>query len=260
MQRLSKNIFVVTSGLVLLLLGVLANAALIRITPTGEDAAGYTLTDPVLIGPNGFRLSYISQGNGQGDILNPLILIIATLSGDPVPTLNYLDGPDSSNPESLTAVVSPGGPLRYGGMWDIATGEAGGFDGTDQRTAYQQIELTPDGSNSQNYTNWTAASGESSWDLWVFSIDFSTGTPEKLQTGQWIQLDTSTLSAGSFVIGYGCNSASNPATACDGNGDTQSTPFTFAGMVVVPEPGTLSLLGAGVLGMGLMRRKRGRKR
>ena len=54
--------------------------------------------------------------------------------------------------------------------------------------------------------------------------------------------------------------AINDAGQITGNGfiDFQGHPFLLTPVTEVPEPGTLALMGAGVIGLGLLRRRKGR--
>jgi PEP-CTERM motif len=75
--------------------------------------------------------------------------------------------------------------------------------------------------------------------------------------GDFVELEA-TLAAGTYVIGYGQEAVqqslsgskkkvtSSVTTGGQTPGTTQSTPFTFAGLVQVPEPGTLTLLVPGI--------------
>ena len=80
--------------------------------------------------------------------------------------------------------------------------------------------------------------------------------PQAFDKGEWIEFAMTNMPVDSYVIGYGCTGLNNLQDACRNEGDTQSTPFTFAGRVSVPEPGTLALLGGGLLLTGLLRRRR----
>jgi hypothetical protein len=221
-----------------LLIGASAQAALIRVTPTGVASNEQEITDPVPIGGDGFRLTYHSRGN-QADILNPLILIIATPDGAPAPTI--ADGP-AQNPDSLT--VSPN-PL-------VVTAE-GAWSGADNNI-YAWLGLGPaPGGASQNYSNWTGALDDygidpiTTWNIFTVELHFD----PLLGTGDWNEFVTD-LAVGTYVVGWGCTGMDSGA--CESG---QATPFTFAGLVTqVPEPGTLSLLGTALLGGGLLGRRR----
>lgn len=239
-----------------------ADAELIRITPVGESAAGYEETgaevSPVLIGSDGFRLTY--HGGGDQPLLNPVMLIIGVPDGE---TPGYLPAPllafsgESDPAMTVDVVLGDTQQERYGGTWQ-ADGYAGTFDSSaGSQSVYQVIGFTPVGSDSQNYTNWSGATGLTSWDLYVYALYFD---PELLNRGDWAEFTTS-LPVGSYVIGYGCAGDLDDNGLCEdqpgggNNGDTESTPFTFAGLVV-PEPATLTLMLPG-LALLFARRRRG---
>ena len=230
-----------------------SQADLIRVTPLGVAVDDQTVTEPVPIGSDGFRVSFWGGGN-HTHIVDPLILILGTPDGEnsSAPGLTYTG---NSDPTFDSVSIELGGTNIYGGSWDTTSGLATNpFDGSTDKTAYGTVGFAPDGDDSQNYPNWTGhTTGISSWDLWIYKITFD---PDFSKDKNWAEFNTSSLPVGSYVIGYGCTVVSSGH--CDKNeGDTQSTPFTYAGLVThVPEPGAMVLLGAGLLGLGLMRKKR----
>ena len=235
-----------------------ARADLIRITPRGvtvpeQDATGNTSPVPIL--GDGFRLTYHSQGNVEAPIFDPLEVII----GIPVVI------PGSATAPALNDVLDSGfisvdidlgdTQNRYDGTWDVDTGFAGTFSdpGPGNPKVYEFIGFNPDGVDSQNFTNWSFdnTSGFTQWDLFVYAVTFN---PD-MTRGTWVEFETN-LPLGSYVIGYGCTKL-NTSGLCKTEGSTQSTPFTFAGYVTeVPEPGSLSILGVGlILAAGARRRQ-----
>jgi hypothetical protein len=236
----------------LALVALPVEAALIRLTPQGLSPSEYNdlglPTDPALIGADGFRLTF---HGGDGDqLVNPVMLILG------IPDLSLaaptLTVSDKAGFDDVTVDLGDV-QTRYGGSWNTTTGFAGTFsDGTDPKV-YNFVGFTPKGSDSQNYDNWSGATGLTSWNLFVYAITFD---PEMAQ-GDYVEFSTN-LPVGSYVIGYGCEAIGSDGK-CSGKGTTESTPFTFAGMVPttrVPEPATLSMLVPAVVLMALAIRRR----
>jgi len=232
------------SGLAaLFLLSTAAQAtALLRITPEGVAVADQAVTHPVPISADGFRLTY--HGGGKDTILDPLLLIFATAEGSSAPGLI---SSGISNPSTLTVDITLGGTNVYDGIWDTASGYAGVYNETtynNTNSVYDVIGLEK-GSSSESYVNWNGASGVTSWDLWVYKLDFGPD-PLDFAHDDWMEFSTTGLAVNSFVVGYGCTELNG--LVCKNPGSTESTPFTFAGHVV-PEPGMVALLAIGLLGM-----------
>jgi hypothetical protein len=226
-----------------------AQAASIRITPTGwapddYQNAGYPV-DPAIIGSDGFRLTY--WGAAGETLVNPVMLILAVPEGSPAPLTPVPD--NSGEPDAVVSVASTS---YYGAnSWDTSTGKVlSPFNSTSTKNVYDFIGFKPSGNSSENYANWNKTTGLTGWNLFVYTVEF---TPQ-LGKNDYVEFATS-LPVGSFVIGYGCTSTVNGA--CSGTGNTQSTPFTFAGAVGVPEPASVTLMLSG-LGMALARARRRR--
>jgi hypothetical protein len=204
-------------------------------------------TGPVPIGANGFRLSF--HGGGNQTLVNPVMLIFGVPNAAVAPAL--ATGAMSGGFNSVAIDLGDTQSSRYGGSWNSTTGFAGNFNSTTNPKVYEFIGF-PSGSDSENYTNWSGATGLSSWNLFVYALTF---TPAQMQRGDYVEFTTN-LPVGSFVIGYGCEQLSAGGN-CRNPGATDSTPFTFSGLVTqVPEPATLTLLGLGLLGAAFKARRK----
>lgn len=247
-----------------------ARAELIRITPLGLPSPGYEEAgyevSPVLIGGDGFRVTFNSGTfSPTKTLLDPVLLIIGVPDTSVLPASTPSLTFSTSNP-AYTVGISHGtdtngdGEVVYGGSWNTSTGYVNNvFDALDHpNSVYELIGLTPDGSDSQNYPNWSGNTGLSSWDLFVFVLEF---TPD-FQKGGWAEFGTN-LPVGSYVVGYGCtrfDSTSDPnAPLCKTSGTTQSTPFTFAGLVVSEPSVSALMLPALGLFFGALRTSRRRR-
>ena len=221
-----------------------ASAALIRLTPGGMtpaqyEAAGLPL-DPAVISADGFRLTY--WGGGQDTLVNPVMLVLAIPDlALAAPTLTVTNTAGFSNVEVDLGDTQ----TRYGGTWNTTTGFAGTFSSSSNPKVYDLIGFTPKGSSSENYANWSGATGVTSWNLFVYAVTFN----PLMAQGDYVEF-SSNLPVNSYVVGYGCEALKNGL--CSGSGSTESTPFTFAGLVSspprtqVPEAGTLALMLPGI--------------
>ena len=247
-----KRLIGVLGMLLCLTLAAPAEAALIRLTPQGwtptdYEAAGFPL-DPAIIEADGFRLTYHGGGNDQ--LVNPVMLILGLPNTTVAPTLTV------GETSGFTSVRVDVGDTRtrYGGSWNTTTGAAGTFTSSASGSVYDYIGFNPRGSASENYSNWNGATGITSWNLFVYAITFD----PRMQHGNYVEFTTAGLPTGSYVVGYGCETLRSNGL-CGGQGNTESTPFTFAGMVAppppppppppphsVPEPSSLLLIGAGL--------------
>lgn len=219
-------------------------SALLRITPTGIASDAYVgPTDPVPISPDGFRLTLHGGGNYQ--LLDPVLLILAIPGSSlTAPALSV-----SNTSGFVQQTLQLGGASAYGGTWNAATGYAGNFNSSSTGSAYSVANLAG-GSASQNYANWNGTTGLTSWNLFVYQLTFNPNMTPNAPT-DWVEFATNSMPTGSFVIGYGQQLVRRGSTA------VYSTPYTFAGNVQrVPEPTTLSLLGAGLFTAGLVARRR----
>jgi hypothetical protein len=248
--------------LIVVLLALSAPAqggALLRITSLNDAFPSDTTTSPVLIGGDGFRLTYISEGGGHGNLVDPVLLILGVPNAGTAPVLGVQDFSGV-----LSVAVDLGGTANFfGGTWDTASGLAGTFDGSlpgNEKVYADIVGFDFQGNGSQNYSNWTTddPSPTTTWNIFVYALTLSDFGPS-----DWVDF-TGTLVPATYVIAYGCDQW-GIGGACAGSGNVHSTPFTYAGLVggrreqqVVPEPTTLLLLGAGLALVAARARLRGR--
>lgn len=196
-------------------------------------------------------LGILENGNGQPTLVDPALLLIL---GVP----NKTDANFTAPSVTLSAGTGNiGGTNVFSGTWNTTTGYAGNFTSASSGDVYSFIGLIPGGNNSNLFNKWhdadLAVNGidATGFGIFVYSL---TGTG--ITGGSTVDVTfLSALDNGTFAVAYG---QEPPPT--QGQVQSFTTPFTEAGLThKVPEPGTLLLLGSGILGLGLFGRKKFRK-
>ena len=163
-----------------------------------------------------------------------------------------------TQPNMETFLGLAAGTLTQYNSSGIGGGNA--FKQTFDLTAGQQItfrwDFLPNGANTGFGQNDTAfftihlASNNSSTTVFsLSSTSASGGTPTGYQT-----FTTGALAAGTYLLGFGLHDQKQFLP----NGNAQRPTLLIDGVAVIPEPSTVSLLGAGLLagGIYLLRRRR----
>jgi hypothetical protein len=210
----------------------------------GTDCATGCGGHPNLSPTGGSDTYNIYQNSGGAtDINSPVWLIIG------VPDV---DNPSLFSTSDITGVTlyDDYTNLYPGGATAVSSWSYQGWQGnlTAGLEVYDDVLglFSPDYSlnNSNNFTNWhdfdLAINGidASFFGIYVFHIDTMLGAHDLLDI---TFASNSTVPKGSYVLAYG-------------HGSDYGVPFTESGLQV-PEPSTLILLGSGLIGYGIIRRR-----
>jgi len=213
------------------------------------------------IGASEFDL--YQQSNGANS-LNPVLLIFG-VPNNPTNTIGNVTGAQLYNPyplgigELAQSLSIQAGSNAYG--LNLATSFAGEMTSANPGNGegvYDFLGLGGPGvDHSNSFTNWAAADAAvmgitaANFSIYVFTVDL-TGTAG-FGGNDLINVDISNMPGGTFAVGYGQ----------DASGMVYVNPFTEAGLTDTPptdapEPASLLLLGSGLLGTGMLSRRRRR--
>ena len=218
--------------------------------------------DPNLISATDFDV--YQNAAGANTLSQPLLVIlgIPNYSGA-APTIASVTayspyaGVNTGGTSLSGANFGVAGSAFFGGTWTPGGNAVASL--TTGEEAYSDLGLA-NANNSNSFTNWAAVDAAygvtaTSFGLYVYAIN-----ADLAANGLFDITLANSLPTGTFAIAYGCQGEANSSTdECTVNPNSYNTPFTEAGGVgvgTVPEPGTLVLVGSGMMGFGMAARRR----
>jgi len=231
-KKLGKGICLMAFGLGVVLMSIApALADQIVVCQSCTSAPG---GDPNIISNPGSFNMFIE---GSGTSVAPTLIVIAEYNGGAAPTVSVGGGPDLSLAGANTLGLGSTNPLT-------------GYSSSPP-DMFSALGLPSGGSMS--FVNFSAAdvalglAAPTSFTLYAFQYNGGlSGTP--------INVSVTGADVGSFIGGYGCGFNSSP-NDCSPTGQISQTVFTNSGVISTPEPASVLLLGGGLAGIWIWRRK-----